>query len=143
MGTRGGPRPGSGRKSAYQELKDARDTESLFFNELNQDELEAKIRTGKFSIRDRYLLTAMEGDTKILESLSKKVLPDKIDIKGQLNISQVLDELDGHEIEGQTLEVKSLIQNQEQEGEAGSVQVEQSAEPLPQQQVVSQPDSES
>lgn len=127
---------GGGRKSAYEEIRQARDTESLFFNELNQDELEAKIRTGKFSIRDRYLLTAMEGDTKILESLSKKVLPDKIDLRGDLSISQVLDNLDGLEIEGQNVEAQPLIQDQEQGGQISSVQAEQSAEPLPPEQVV-------
>lgn len=111
---------GGGRKSAYEELKNARDTQSMFFGNINQDELEAKIRSGVFSIRDRYLLTAMEGDTKILQSLSNKVLPDKIDIKGDLSISQVLDQLDEsndrQEIEGQIVEIKPSLQDPEQKG---------------------------
>lgn len=115
----------SGRKSAYQEIKDARDTQSMFFNDVSQEELEKKIRSGVFSVRDRYLLTAMEGDTKILDSLSKKVLPDKIDIKGNLSISDVLDNLDGQEIEGQTVEIKPSLQDQKQEGQSDSVQTEQ------------------
>lgn len=128
---------GGGRKSAFQEMRDARDTESMFFGDISQEQLEAKIRSGTFSIRDRYLLTAMEGDTKILESLSKKVLPDKIDLKGNLDISQVLDNLDGQETEGQSLAIEPPIQDKKQEGEASTVQTEQSTDPLPPEQVVS------
>ena len=122
---------GGGRPSAYQELKNALDTQGMFFGDIDLDLLEQKIRSGKFSVKDRYLLTALEGDTKILESLSKKVLPDKIDVKGDLNISNVLDDLDGQEIEGQDMADQSPIQDQKQEGQTDSVQVEPSTDPLP------------
>ncbi len=104
---------GGGRKSAYQELKDALDTQGMFFNDIKLEELEAKIRSGVYSVKDRYLLTAMEGDTKILDSLSKKILPDKVDLKGDLTISQVLDQLDGQEAEGQVVAPKPPVQDQE------------------------------
>lgn len=73
---------GGGRKSAYQERAAAKDVETLFFGNINQEELEAKIRSGVFSVKDRYLLTAMEGDTKVLTSLSNKALPDKVELSG-------------------------------------------------------------
>lgn len=106
---------GGGRKSAYEELQDAKDTQAMFFNNISQEELERKIASGVFSVRDRYLLTAMEGDTKILESLSKKVLPDKVDLKGDLTISDFLKNLDEEDQE-QSLAIKPPIQDQEQKG---------------------------
>lgn len=109
---KGGSRPNSGRKSAYEELKNARDTQSMFFDAKSQEELEKKIRSGVFSVYDRYLLTAMEGDTKILESLSKKVLPDKVDLKGDLTISDFLKSLD-EEDKGKNMAAKSPVQDQE------------------------------
>lgn len=123
----GGKQPGAGRKSAYQELRDALDTQGMFFNDVDQELLEQKIRTGKFSIKDRYVLTALEGDTKILQSISNKVLPDKIDLKGNLSISEVLDNLDDRqETEEQVVEVKPPLQDQEQKGQPDPVQIEQS-----------------
>lgn len=111
-GNSGGKKGISGRKSAYEELKNAKDTQAMFFNAVNQDDIEARIRSGTFSVFDRYLLTALEGDTKILESLSKKVLPDKIDMKGDITISDFLKSLD-EEDKGQSLEIKSPLQDQE------------------------------
>jgi uncharacterized protein YjcR len=49
---------GGGRKSAYQELADALDAHSIFFNENDQEALEAKIRSAKYSLMDRLILTA-------------------------------------------------------------------------------------
>lgn len=117
---------GGGRKGAYQELRDALDTQAMFFNDFEQEEIEKKIRSGKFSIKDRYILTAMEGDTKVLTSISNKVLPDKIDIKGNVTISQFLDELD-NEDQGQIVEDQPLIQDQKQEGGTDNLQIESSA----------------
>lgn len=73
---------GGGRKSAYQERADARDADSMFYNEMNQEELERKIASGKFSIKDRLVLTAMEGDSIILSKVLQKVLPDKLKHQG-------------------------------------------------------------
>jgi hypothetical protein len=58
---------GGGRKSAYQELADATDAHKIFFDVHDQEEIEAKIRTGKFSLKDRLILTGMEGDTASLQ----------------------------------------------------------------------------
>lgn len=72
---------GGGRKSAYQELADATEAFRIFFDEQDQEELERKIQSGKFSLADRLKLTGMEGDTAILLGTLKKAVPDvaKID----------------------------------------------------------------
>jgi hypothetical protein len=67
---------GGGRKSAYQEMQDASEAFKMFFDEANQEELEAKIQSGKFSLADRFKLTGMEGDTNVLVTTFKKVVPD-------------------------------------------------------------------
>lgn len=69
---------GGGRKSAYQELADAMEAHKIFFDEHNQDEIEEKIRSGKFSLKDRFVLTAMEGDTSVLNKAYHKAVPDQI-----------------------------------------------------------------
>lgn len=72
---------GGGRKSAYQEMADATEAFDIFFGEQDQEVLEEKIRSGKFSLADRLKLTGMEGDTVVLVTALKKAVPDlaKID----------------------------------------------------------------
>lgn len=72
---------GGGRKSAYQELADATEAYKMFFEPQDQEELERKIQSGKFSLADRVKLNGMEGDTVILSNVMRKALPDvaKID----------------------------------------------------------------
>ena len=71
---------GGGRKSAYQELADATEAYKIFFDEHDQAKLEKKISSGKFSIRDRFLLTAMEGDTSVINKAYHKAVPDNVDL---------------------------------------------------------------
>lgn len=116
----------SGRKSAYQERADADTLHRMYFETPPQEELEEKIRTGKASLKDRHLLTAMEGDVRALNAIFAKVFPDKLNIKADKTISEFLDELDGEDKE-QTVENQPPIQNQEQEGQADNIQTEPSA----------------
>jgi hypothetical protein len=74
---------GGGRKSAYQELADALDAHSIFFYKNDQEQLEAKIRSGKFSLMDRLILTGMEGDTAILSKTLHKAVPDLLEHSGK------------------------------------------------------------
>lgn len=80
----------SGRKSAYAEHAAARDAQSLFFDEQSQEALEQKIRSGKFSIKDRFVLTAMEGDAKILSNLSNKALPDVLKVEHEGEVKHII-----------------------------------------------------
>jgi hypothetical protein len=74
---------GGGRKSAYQEIADAFDAYAIFFADYDQEELEGKIRTGKFSLKDRLILTGMEGDTAILAKTLHKAVPDMVEHSGK------------------------------------------------------------
>lgn len=70
---------GGGRKSAYQELADATAAHKIFFGQHNQEEIEVRIKSGKFSLADRFLLNGMEGDSAIVIKAYNKAVPDKVD----------------------------------------------------------------
>lgn len=78
LGNSGGKKGLSGRKSAYEEVARALDAHSMFFEEQSQEELERKIQSGTFSIKDRFLLTAMEGDSSVINKAYQKAVPDNI-----------------------------------------------------------------
>lgn len=66
----------SGRKTIREEVGEYRAAEALFFAEQDQETLEAKIRSGKFRVADRFILTAMEGDSRILAKAADKAIPN-------------------------------------------------------------------
>lgn len=70
----------SGRKSAYQEIADATEAYRIFTQDNDQEELESKIASGKFSIKDRFILNAMEGDAATVMKAYHKAVPDNIDL---------------------------------------------------------------
>lgn len=126
-GTKGNK--GGGRKSAYAELADAQTLHRMYFETPPQEELEKKIASGNATLKDRHLLTAMEGDVKALNAIFAKVFPDKLNIKAEKSISEFLDELDGEDKE-QTVENEPPVQDQKQTGEPGDIQAESSPEGL-------------
>lgn len=71
---------GGGRKSAYQELADATEAYRIFFAKHSQQELEDKIRSGNFSLADRFILTGMEGDSSVINKAYQKAVPDNVDV---------------------------------------------------------------
>ncbi len=75
---------GGGRKSAYQEKADAETLHRMYFNTDSQDEIEQRVRTGKFSIKDRHVLNALEGDQKAINPIFAKLFPDKIEHSGEI-----------------------------------------------------------
>lgn len=68
----------SGRKSMYQEKADAETLHRMYFETPPQEEIETKIRSGKATIKDRHILTAMEGDVRAINAIFNKVFPDKL-----------------------------------------------------------------
>lgn len=80
----------SGRKTMREEVKQFRDAQSLFFEEQDQEIIEQKVRTGKFSVKDRFILTAMEGDSRILSSLAKKALPDVLKVEHEGEVKHII-----------------------------------------------------
>ncbi len=71
VGNRGG-----GRKSAYQELADAALLREMFFGEFSRDELQAKIRSGEYSLKDRFVSEAFTGNERMLLALFNKAFPE-------------------------------------------------------------------
>lgn len=66
----------SGRKGAYRELADAETLHRMYFETPPQEEIEEKIRAGKATIKDRHILTALEGDVRAINTIFNKVFPD-------------------------------------------------------------------
>lgn len=66
----------SGRKSAYAERISAETLAEMYFKKHSQEEIEQAIHTGKFSIQERHILNALEGDQKAIEGITKKLFPD-------------------------------------------------------------------
>lgn len=89
-----------GRKSAYQELADATNAHQMFFDVQDQAEIERRIESGKFSLRDRFILTGMEGDTAILTKALHKAVPDKVDhnVDGKLIVELSKTIADKHDV---------------------------------------------
>jgi len=74
---------GGGRPSAYEEMANALNAHQIFFDEQSQEELEAKIASGRFSIKDRFLLNAMEGDSGTVLKAYQKAVPDMVELSGK------------------------------------------------------------
>lgn len=84
--------------------------------------------------RDEWL----EGlDKEIVWKMSEGNPKQDTEVKGHVTISQLLDELDGQKVSGQTVEDQPPVQDSEQTGEASPVQVEPSTVALPTEQVES------
>lgn len=74
---------GGRRKSAYQELADARTLQEMYFKTHSQEEIEAAIRAGNFSIKQRHILNALEGDQKAINVIFSKLFPDTMEMSGK------------------------------------------------------------
>ena len=76
----------SGRKSAYQENMDADALVTLWNEPHTKSELIKMIRGGKYSLKSIWLLKAMSGNERILNSIFLKLFPNNINI--QSNVRQ-------------------------------------------------------
>ena len=74
---------GGGRWSAYKEKTSAEFLKDVYFNPHSQEEIEKAIQSGVFSIAERHILNAMEGDQKAIEAFTKKLLPDVQEVSGK------------------------------------------------------------
>lgn len=80
---------GGGRPTAYKERENAEKLFDAFYGRVDIEGIEERIRNNQASLWDRILLTAMEGDTRMLQTLANKALPEKIDVTGD-GITQVI-----------------------------------------------------
>mgnify|MGYP001576366681 CR=1 FL=1 len=78
---------GHGRKSAYQEKADADTLSKMYFKQHDQEEIEQDIRKGKFSIHERHILNAMEGDQKAITPIFQKLFPDTVKIEEETHLT--------------------------------------------------------
>ncbi len=72
VGNRGG-----GRKSAYQEMADAKSLRDMFFSEFSIDEAREKVKSGKHSLKDAFVLKGFAGSERVLLAIFNKVFPDQ------------------------------------------------------------------
>ena len=79
----------SGRKSAYAEQADAKELWDMFFGGMTKKELDVKIKSGTFSVKEMMLKKALEGNERHISDMFKKVFPDleKAEHSGGIEIS--------------------------------------------------------
>lgn len=74
---------GGGRASAYEELQEAVWHSDKWEIDSDVPSLQAKLKTGKYSVRDVFLAKALQGNEKILAIFANKLLADLVDIRGK------------------------------------------------------------
>ena len=79
-GNRGGKKGVSGRKSQYQERADAIMLEKMFMDEMAKEDIQKKLASGKYSIKDVFVSKAFAGNEKFITAMFNKLFPDKTDI---------------------------------------------------------------
>lgn len=70
---------GGGRASAYKELQEAVWHADAWKIDSDVPALQAKLKTGKYSVRDVFLAKALQGNERILGIFANKMLPDLVD----------------------------------------------------------------
>jgi hypothetical protein len=73
IGNRGG-----GRKSAYQENADATLLREMFLTPMSRDEVQAKLKSGKYSLKDLFVSKGYAGNERVLLALFHKYFPDDL-----------------------------------------------------------------
>ncbi len=73
VGNRGG-----GRKSAYQEGADAAMLREMFLTPMSREEVQAKLKSGKYSLKDLFVSKGYTGNERVLLALFHKFFPDDL-----------------------------------------------------------------
>jgi len=69
---------GGGRKSAYQENADASMLREMFLTPMSRDEVQAKLKSGKYSLKDLFVSKGYAGNERVLLALFHKYFPDDL-----------------------------------------------------------------
>ena len=69
---------GGGRKSAYQENADATLLREMFLNPMSREEIQAKLKSGKYSLKDLFVSKGYAGNERVLLALFHKYFPDDL-----------------------------------------------------------------
>lgn len=85
---------GGGRRSAYQEAESALWHSEKWEIDSDVPSLQAKLKSGKYSVRDVFLAKALQGNEKILGIFANKLLPDLHDVRttGSLTLEALTEE---------------------------------------------------
>ena len=80
---------GGGRKSAYQELSNAQLLHEMFYGELDGKKLKKMLKAGKYSLHDKFIEKALNGNERILAEVFRKLFPEKYEheFKRPINIT--------------------------------------------------------
>ena len=70
---------GGGRASAFEEVQNAIWHADKWEVDSDVPSLQAKLKSGKYSVRDVFLAKALQGNERILGIFANKLLPDLID----------------------------------------------------------------
>ena len=96
------PRPGVGnpgnkggrRKSAYQERADAIMLEKMFMDEMAEEDIQKKLASGKYSVKDVMVSKAFAGNEKLITAMFNKLFPDMLNIEGSLKTIPIGEQTD-------------------------------------------------
>ena len=83
---------GGGRKGAYLERASAELLWEMWEGIKDKDACREKIKKGKYSLKEAFLLRALNGDRQILIEIFKKLFPDKVISEQHGRITFILDE---------------------------------------------------
>lgn len=74
---------GGGRASAFEEFKEAVWHAEKWEIDSDVPALQAKLKTGSYSVRDVFLAKALQGNERVLGIFANKLLADLVDIRGK------------------------------------------------------------
>lgn len=77
---------GGGRKGALIEMNNAQILHDMFFTDKGKEEIIAKLKTGKYSLKDVFIQKGFAGNERVLLTLFNKNFPDgalKVDVTTQ------------------------------------------------------------
>ncbi len=69
---------GGGRKSAYQEGADAAMLREMFLEPISREEVQTKLKSGKYSLKDLFVSKGYAGNERVLLALFNKNFPDDL-----------------------------------------------------------------
>lgn len=117
---------GGGRKSAYQENADAALLREMFLNPMSREEIQAKLKSGKYSLKDLFVSKGYAGNERVLLALFHKYFPDDLLTMEQRNADAEGNDLPADAVKSVD-DVMTLIEATIQSVRSGSMSVQAAA----------------
>ncbi len=80
---------GGGSKTVYAKQADAEFLWRMFFEELKKDEVMAKLKSGKYSLKDVWISKGYGGNERVLSEIFKKLFPENINLWDETGRKQI------------------------------------------------------